>query len=153
MFNWSWPSFSWSDLWGGLGALTNLGGFGLGVYNMFNRPSPNMYQPPTQGGSFGYPGGGIPKLPDFSGIITQFNEAVLAQQEALKQEQQKGLARSATAARKALQSQGITWDPENPEIGAGGVEAIASQLGIPPEELLAALKQYGDDGFQGFGVA
>lgn len=147
---------AWSDFFNGLGSLGsfigNVAPVAFGAYNLFNQPKAPSYQPQPQ---FAYQP--QPQF-DMSGIgewLSGLQEMMAGQQEAFaaqqKTEQQKALARSASTARKAMQGQGITWDPENPNIGAGGVDAIASQLGVPPDELLAALKGFGGQyGFEGF---
>lgn len=146
----------WGDFWNGLG---NVGSFignvapvAFGAYNLFNQPRQPQYQQPQyqpQPQPQGFDMSGMQEW--MAGLMEMMGsqQAEFAAQQ--KTEQQKALARSASTARKAMQSQGITWDPENPNVGAGGVDAIASQLGIPPDELMEALKGFGGQyGFEGF---
>lgn len=151
MFDWN-----WSDLWGGLSSLGGLSNLGMNFYGLFNQPSygmPQGYQP--QGPPQGY------QPPDMSGwmegwgeMMAGWQEQMAAQQEAMLADQRKSLARGASSARSMLQAQGVSWDPNNPEIGAGGVGALASQMGVSEKELLEALKQYGGEfGFDGYGSA
>lgn len=71
-------------------------------------------------------------------------EALMKQQQAFQDDQKKGLARQAASTRKQLQGQGVYGDPAV-NIGAAGSDALASVMGVSPEELLKALKQYGGE--------
>ena len=145
--------WNWSDLFGGLNSLVGLGNLGMNFYSMFNRPSPNYGSMQPQGPPPGYqPFDMSGYMEGFGEMMAGWQEQMAAQQQMMMDEQRKGLARSASSARRALQGQGVTWDPNNPNVGAGGVDAMAAQMGVSPEELMAALKQYGGEfGFEGFG--
>lgn len=80
-----------------------------------------------------------------SGMFEAQQSMMNEQQAAMRAEQQKGLARQAASARKGLQERGIAYDPLSGDTGAAGSAAIASMLGIPPEELLTALNTFGSD--------
>ena len=70
------------------------------------------------------------------------NSAMEAQRQQMLQDQQRGFARQASTTRRELQARGVYGDP-NSDTGAAISEAVASMMGVSPQELQSALRSFG----------
>lgn len=111
--------------------LNNSGGGGPNYPMPQQMPDPSEYMKQWMGAF---------EPPDLSEYFAGMNEMFAQQQEDMKQQQMKGLARQAVATRKGLQNQGVY------EGGAVSEDALANLMGVDDRDLFRqALKAYGAD--------